>query len=439
MNYETLEQNIDNMIVVLDTNILLYLYKCSSSTSDDLLRLLNKIKENIIVPAQVINEYNKHKSSEQAKVSKKYDNFEKELTQKINSLENKLKERISEAKKYNFPKCNDLEEKISNQIGLLKTEVHKYSLEIAAEKEELIKNSQITEIDSFVSYLVVNNKIRKELDFRKHLEFIKEEELRYKYCIPPGYEDGKNKAGVDKYGDLFVWKEILEIGKENRDKYIVFITNDCKEDWWILKGENKQCDRMRDELRKEFIDETQNDRIEFITLNKFFDLFSRYHQVQSRKTDIELNALNYINNTITKKYYNQLMSEVSYYLFNLNYTDFDDEFYRGVPEPNYEDPTIGEFNVYFEKGDAVYNIKYESEAEVDLGYEDNENDYFRLGDVSMTVVVTAEIRRKITSDDVYELNIVDVDHKEITVVNPYDLYYDPSDMEDESGEYGEYY
>jgi predicted nucleic acid-binding protein len=262
MNYETLEQNIDNMIVVLDTNILLYLYKCSSSTCNDILRLLNKTKENIVVPAQVEIEFNKHKCNEQAKVSKKYDNFEKELAQKVRSLENKLKERITEAKKYNFPKCNDLEEKINAQIDLLKTEIHQYSLEIATEKAELIKNSQITGIDKFVSYLTINNKIRKELDFRKHLEFIKEGELRYKYCIPPGYEDGKDKVGIDKFGDLFIWKEILEIGKENKDKYIIFLTNDCKEDWWVLKGENKQCDRMRDELRKEFIDEAQNNRIE---------------------------------------------------------------------------------------------------------------------------------------------------------------------------------
>jgi hypothetical protein len=133
------------------------------------------------------------------------------------------------------------------------------------------------------------------------------------------------------------------------------------------------------------------------------------------------------------------LDEISYYLYNLSYTDFDDEFYRGIPEPNNEDPTICEFNVYFEEDDVVYNIKYESEAHVDLGYEDNEGDYFSLGYVSMTVVVAVEIRRKITSDDVYDLNIVDVDHKEVTIVNPYDLYYDSSDMEDESGEYGEHY
>ena len=81
---------------------------------------------------------------------------------------------------------------------------------------------------------------------------------------------------IRKYGDLFVWKEIIDIGKEREGKVIVFLTNDIKEDWWVLKGEqsNKEAVCMREELRKEYIAITGSDKIEFMTLPRFYELFS---------------------------------------------------------------------------------------------------------------------------------------------------------------------
>ena len=68
---------IDKLIIVLDTNILLYLYKCSFNTSQNIVDLLVKVKEKIIIPSRVYKEYLNHKDEEQGKIDRKYDSFTK--------------------------------------------------------------------------------------------------------------------------------------------------------------------------------------------------------------------------------------------------------------------------------------------------------------------------------------------------------------------------
>ena len=40
------------------------------------------------------------------------------------------------------------------------------------------------------------------------------------------------------YGDLIIWEEILKQAKEKSWQYIIWVTDDKKEDWWSKDGEN---------------------------------------------------------------------------------------------------------------------------------------------------------------------------------------------------------
>ena len=61
---------------------------------------------------------------------------------------------------------------------------------------------------------------------------------RYKKEIPPGFKDAKSKDGVRKYGDLIIWKELLNFAR-TQSKDIVFITDDVKADWWESENEKR--------------------------------------------------------------------------------------------------------------------------------------------------------------------------------------------------------
>ena len=78
------------------------------------------------------------------------------------------------------------------------------------------------------------------------MEVAKEGKIRYEEEIPPGYEDGKEKIGLQKYGDLFAWKQILECAS-SKQKDFILVTNDVKPDWF---EEDKKTPRF--ELLKEF-------------------------------------------------------------------------------------------------------------------------------------------------------------------------------------------
>ncbi|TFD69924.1 hypothetical protein E3T50_11575 [Cryobacterium gelidum] len=59
---------------------------------------------------------------------------------------------------------------------------------------------------------------------------------RYAKEVPPGYKDS-SKGEPGKYGDLVLWKQLLDRSNEKQDAAI-FVTADSKEDWWrVVKGQ----------------------------------------------------------------------------------------------------------------------------------------------------------------------------------------------------------
>jgi hypothetical protein len=80
---------------------------------------------------------------------------------------------------------------------------------------------------------------------------------RYEFKIPPGYEDLKDKIGTQIFGDLIIWKQILEYSKENR-KNIVFVCNDLKEDWWNMVTDRKDQKKRPGGPRREQIKELKD-------------------------------------------------------------------------------------------------------------------------------------------------------------------------------------
>jgi len=65
-------------------------------------------------------------------------------------------------------------------------------------------------------------------------EIRNEGEERYAKKIPPGFEDAKKGGdGGDKFGDLIIWKEMMEKAKADQ-RPIIFVTDDGKSDWWHI-------------------------------------------------------------------------------------------------------------------------------------------------------------------------------------------------------------
>lgn len=122
------------------------------------------------------------------------------------------------------------------------------------------------------------------------VDLFEEGEKRYKYLIPPGYIDSK-KDEEDitkrrKFGDLIVWKEMLQ-HISNKGKDLIFVTNDVKEDWWELEI-TKDPIEARKELQKEFKEVTGQEFI-MTTAGNFFNYVAKVNNIDNGMAYLELN------------------------------------------------------------------------------------------------------------------------------------------------------
>lgn len=247
----------DNAMIVFDTSAICKMYDMTDSTKTTLIEVLDFLKNRIWIPGQVIREYERNRikvihnpSKERYSIPKIFDTSSIATAGKnfLNNLESN-----PDYHPYLKPdKLTQLKEKFRSVLESLKT-----CKEII---EEEFSNRK-AEIESLVENDLILSKIHEinhgsEFDFNRMMEICREGEIRYRNSIPPGYEDskpqnGKIKIGLNIYGDLLVWKQLLEEAK-SQNKDVIFICNDEKEDWW----EDYKKKKFRWELHKEFTDYT---------------------------------------------------------------------------------------------------------------------------------------------------------------------------------------
>lgn len=266
-------------IIVLDTNVLLNLYRYTQETSEQILNLLQKYKENLWMPHQVALEYHYNRKSVIVEQSGSYEKVCDAFDDVPNKVRNMLNQDLSNFKKRHKEDVESFFEIIKKvtdeQIKKLR---NKNEIELDLTKEDTIKN-KITEL--------YENKVGKPYEYSKMKELEKEAEERFKKSIPPGYKDLNKKTGTkfyngvviqNKLGDIILWKQILNFALE-REVNIIFLTDEQKEDWWY--DINNKIIGPRVELLNEFT---------YVT-NKEFHMFSSIGFVERHEEDLNQNTV----------------------------------------------------------------------------------------------------------------------------------------------------
>lgn len=205
-----------NATVVFDTNVLLDLYRVSNETAKKLIEMIAYFadKDRVFVPCQVALEYHRNLLNtiliQKAKYSdalKSLKDFEGKISEKRNHpyLSAKLKERFSSL-------LADIESSFKAQTNKIEKIITQPS----------IKDELATLLDGKVGHGFSN----------EELEKIKEEGAsRYAAKIPPGFKDA-DKSSDNQYGDLVIWKEVLEFAKQQQVG-IIYVSSDVKDDWYL--------------------------------------------------------------------------------------------------------------------------------------------------------------------------------------------------------------
>jgi hypothetical protein len=218
----------ENCVFILDTNVLLNLYRYSEESRNDFIKVLNKIETRLWIPHQVALEFQENRTKVIEEQEKKFDSIKKILEDNQSRITREL---------HNFPSVNHetLIDKISQLFG-------EFLEEIKPLETKQLKSNEPDYIRDVVDSLF-KGKIG-EPPTELELESIeKEGEKRYKIKYPPGFKDEQSKKkkapylcnGMSfkrEYGDLILWKEILKEVEIRNWKQIIFVTDDGKEDWW---------------------------------------------------------------------------------------------------------------------------------------------------------------------------------------------------------------
>ncbi len=266
MNDERQQKLWSDCVFVFDTSALLALYLCPDETRNQIYtEVFEKIKHRLWIPQHVQFEYLKNRTSKiKEPITKSYlplkedyikpivDSFYKSLN-RVESLKNDIKKNDShphmvaeEIEKYEAK----LKEFMQTTVEFEKTFSNQMEQKV---NEILLLEKNDTVLQNIRHYF----KVGREYSYEEIIQITLEGKHRYEFKIPPGYEDQKDKIGLQIFGDLIIWKQILEYAKTTKQN-IVFICNDFKEDWWHLigdkKGEKKKANDPRKELIKEIRD-----------------------------------------------------------------------------------------------------------------------------------------------------------------------------------------
>lgn len=434
-------------LIVLDTNVILDLARYSLHTSENILRIFEQCKDLIWIPNQVIKEYNKNKTNVFSSLRKKYSKFENDLLNVIKTSERNFKSVLKNSERYKYFGNHNLSREISNLIKELRDLVLAYKDNIGMEYNEIIRNDPIIikEIENFINSLKDNCQIGEKTSLEEQLNIIKEGELRYKYDIPPGYKD-KNKPGIEKFGDLFLWKELLNLPNLRNKVNILFITNDEKEDWWQKLGDKEIA--IREELLEEFKEKNPNKIIVFMTTGMFQKYASKFYGLYEFGVFVDLNRddISFIKN-INDKLIDSISAEI--YRNQVYYLESDDFGGEGIEEVEVLDCEFIDIkNVYSdvineEEIFITYELKYyisiEAISHEYMGRDDDTKDVILSppivhsfsGEIVISIdrVICKEdldnIPMYLNKDDAYrEFEIIETDIIQISIERYDDEYYD---------------
>ena len=280
--YHYSEEEIQEMrkewLFVLDTNILLNFYRYSQETKDMFIKVLNILKnrQQLWIPYQVGKEFHDNRIDIISTYEKSYSNIIKELDDNFSSLEWKL---VTKYPKHPSIDIKDLLNPLKEAMEKLKKSIlDKQKGHPSLLKEDLILEDINNICEECVWCLPSEEEIKK---------YKKEWEQRYKEGIPPWFAD-KEKNEEKKYGDLILWFQIIEKAKKSQ-KNIIFVSDDVKKDWWIIKDGKKIMPLPA--LKKEILTEAKVN-FHIYTWDYFLEESSKYLLNEGISLSISMEIIN---------------------------------------------------------------------------------------------------------------------------------------------------
>ncbi|WP_129633638.1 PIN-like domain-containing protein [Candidatus Oscillochloris fontis] len=256
---EALEKMWHESTFVFDTNVLLHLYRYSEETRSTLLGLMKGLETRIWMPRKVAHEFFDNRLDVLGKQISEYDKTVKKIQEIVAILATDRQHPFIE-------NATLIQMRSVSDNAIRELEQNKQLLMSRLVRDEILK-----EIGVLFENKVGEGFIETQLE-----EIYNEGKARHDKKVPPGYIDAKEKASSNDnyriYGDLIIWKEMIERAKTT-DSSIIFVSDDKKEDWWLESHGRKISPQPQ--LIQEFQSSTQ--KVFYIyTIERFIEFAGKF-------------------------------------------------------------------------------------------------------------------------------------------------------------------
>jgi hypothetical protein len=234
-------------VFIFDSSALLNFYEYSPPTQNNIIEIIfKKLHGRLWIPFHVRDEYLKNRRTTLKKPASQYRDLLDINFKQLKNLFVEIKNKTKTDKKHPF-----IDQSIFSELESALETFEKSFKKNVQEKVDGINDYEKN--DLILEAFQKTFKVGEDYDYQRVSEIVAEGEFRYKHKIPPGYldKDTKGKIGFQVYGDLIIWKQIIDFSRESR-KPVILVNDDKKEDWWIKSG--KEILAPRDELIKEIKD-----------------------------------------------------------------------------------------------------------------------------------------------------------------------------------------
>ncbi|MEQ5167442.1 MAG: PIN-like domain-containing protein [Proteus vulgaris] len=227
--------NSDDTFFIFDTNCFFNLYRCEEDSKNDFISVVDVIKSRVWFPFQVCLEYQRNRLSTINGSLNELQQIEKDLKSVLEKINYLCGDKFNIKSKY---------QNLHEDLVSLRNEIKEKITQFCEDKikSRVNDNDYISNPDKIREWIdkISEGRIGEQLPKETIEEINKDGEIRYKNKIGPGWSDNEKSRthyynGVyydGKYGDLYLWKEILKKSLNEENKNFIFITNDVKDDWW---------------------------------------------------------------------------------------------------------------------------------------------------------------------------------------------------------------
>ncbi|MEU5922654.1 PIN-like domain-containing protein [Streptomyces antimycoticus] len=251
-NYKSL---FESGIIVLDTNVLINLYRSNERTRSDTFAVLLRLQERLWIPHQVLSEFWRNrdlpsiKGHHRAKSRTASGALDKALRSLSDATDRWLKDVHLDADDAAKQRIKGYRDRIEASVEEMKQYIERQA------ENDALEGTDSTHTDPILIQLdpLLFGRIGPPLSPEGYAEAVEEAKRRADEEVPPGYADYASKPDGQAAGDYIIWKQVIsEAARIGND--VLLITGDVKEDWWTSRtGQNRARPRteLRNEMRKE--------------------------------------------------------------------------------------------------------------------------------------------------------------------------------------------